>query len=295
MKKIDIHVHTSMWENAQINQGVVLASPEQLKESYAELDVDKAFLLPLISPEWRFCAQTNEEIEFLANKYSDTFYWFCNVDPRMGKNSASTDLSAIIMHYKSRGAKGVGEVTANLRFDDPLMDNLFYHCEMCDMPVTIHIAPKKYDYYGIIDELGLPGLEKMLKKHPKLKVFGHSQCFWSHISADVTEESMSDYPVGKVTEGALVRLMRECPNLYCDVSAMSGYNALSRDNDFAYKFIEEFGDRMFYGTDICRAYQKTYLAGWLDKAYEDGCISYDNYRSICRGNAIRVLNLDLPE
>lgn len=105
-------------------------------------------------------------MEYLANKYSDTFYWFCNIDPRIGENSPKTDFSKFIEYYKERGAVGVGELIANLPIDDPLLDNLFYHCGECDIPVTIHMAHKKGETYGVIDDLGLPGLEKMLKKHP---------------------------------------------------------------------------------------------------------------------------------
>ena len=291
MKKIDVHIHTSMWEGAKIQPGCVLASPEEIKESYAELGVDKGFLLPLISPEHRFCVQTNEEMEFVANKYSDTFYWFCNIDPRMGKNTDETDFSYFINFYKERGAIGVGEVTANLYTDDPRMDNLFYHCALCDMPVTIHIAPTKYNC-GIIDELGLPRLEKMLKKHPNLKILGHSPCFWSEIGDNVTEENRGGYVSGKVNPGRIVELLREYPNLYCDLSAGSGYMAMSRDPDFTYRFIEEFSDRLMYGTDICRAKQKTYLADWLDESFLRGCISEENYRKLVRENAIRILKLD---
>ena len=64
MKKIDVHIHTSMWEGARLQPGCTLASPEEIKESYLELDIDKGFLLPLISPEYRFAVQTNEEMEY---------------------------------------------------------------------------------------------------------------------------------------------------------------------------------------------------------------------------------------
>lgn len=293
MKKIDIHIHTSMWKNTQIQPSVILASPEQIKESYSELGIDKGFLLPLISPEYRFSIQTNEEMEFLANKYSDTFYWFCNIDPRMGENSAKTDFSKFIEYYKERGAIGLGELTSNIYADDPLLDNLFYHCGECDMPVTIHIAHKKYDCYGIIDELGLPRLEKMLKKYPKLKIVGHSQCFWSEIGDNVTNKNRNTYLDGKVKNSRILELMREYPNLYCDLSAGSGYSAMSRDPEFTYKFIEEFPDRLMYGTDICQPYQRTYLADWLDKSYENGCITEENYYKVCRGNAISLYKLDL--
>ena len=293
MKKIDVHIHTSMWEKAQIQPGAILASPEEIRQSYRELDIEKGFLLPLISPEYRFCIQTNEETEYLADKYSDLFYWFCNVDPRMGHNTPKSDLSYFLDHYKNRGAIGVGEVTANLYADDPLIDNLFYHCQECDMPVTIHIAHQKYDCYGIIDELGLPGLERLLKKYPKVKILGHSPCFWNEIGDNATEENRKGYVTGKVNDGTIVRLMREYPNLYCDLSAGSGYTAMSRDSDFSYRFIEEFSDRLMYGTDICQPFQKTYLAAWLDESFEKGCISEENYRKICRENAIRIFNLDL--
>lgn len=293
LKKIDVHVHSSMWPKAKIQPGCVLASVEELRESYAEIGVDRAFFLPLVSPEFRFCVQTNEEAEYVANQNPDLFYWFCNLDPRMGKNDPTTDFSEFLNEYKSRGAIGVGELTANLYADDPMMDNLFYHCGECGMPVTVHISRRLNEIYGIADELGLPRLEKMLKKHPKLTIVGHSQCFWSEMGNDVTEETRNGYPSGKVTPGRVVELMREYPNLYCDLSAGSGFNALARDEEFAYRFIEEFSDRLMFGTDICRPHQETFLSAWLDEKCEKGCISYENYAKICRKNAIRLYRLDI--
>ena len=93
MKKIDVHIHTSMWQGAQIQPGCVLASTEEIRDIYKKKNIDKGFLLPLISPEYRFCVQTNEEMEYVANNNKDLFYWFCNIDPRMGDNTAKTDFS----------------------------------------------------------------------------------------------------------------------------------------------------------------------------------------------------------
>ena len=100
MKKIDVHIHTSMWPGAQLQPGCVLASPDEIRESYKELNIEKGFLLPLISPEKRFCVQTNEEMEYVANNNSDVFYWFCNIDPRMGTNSDKADFSEFLNYYK---------------------------------------------------------------------------------------------------------------------------------------------------------------------------------------------------
>ena len=83
--------------------------------------------------------------------------------------------------------------------NDPMIDNLFYHCTQCDLPVTIHIAPRFGASYGIVDEQGLPRLEKMLKKHKDMKLLGHSAPFWGEISKDLKPEDRIAYPKGKVT------------------------------------------------------------------------------------------------
>ncbi|MBR2377746.1 MAG: amidohydrolase family protein [Clostridia bacterium] len=295
MKKIDVHIHSNMWVDLQGNSDVIRsASPKELRETYDKLNIEKGILLPIVSPEFRRFMQSNEEVEFLANKYSDTFFWACCVDPRMGKNNAESDLTYVLNYYKERGAVGVGEVTANLDMDDPLVDNLFYHAEKCGMPVTIHFSHKKYDNYGLIDDVGLPKLERALKKFPNLKILGHAQAFWCEIDDNVTEQSREDYVKGPANGGAILRLMRKYPNLYCDLSAGSGYNAMTRDEEFSYKFIEEFGDRLLFGTDIFRSGQTSKLSDWLDKAYEEGRISKENYLNVCRGNAIRIFKLNLP-
>ena len=137
----------------------------------------------------------------------------------------------------------------------------------------------------------------MLKKYPKLKILGHSACFWSEIDSGVTNETRHTYPTGKVTEGAIVRLMRECPNLYCDCSAGSGANALTRDPDFTERFFEEFSDRLLYGCDICHSFnQHQYMFNdFLKKFREDKRISEENYYKFVRGNAIKLLGLDEKE
>ncbi len=58
------------------------------------------------------------------------------------------------------------------------------------------------------------------------------------------------YPTGPVLkEGIVPRLLRECNNLYADISGYSGYNALRRDKRFSRKFLAEFSSRILFGTD----------------------------------------------
>ncbi|MEG1756535.1 MAG: amidohydrolase family protein [Clostridia bacterium] len=293
IKKIDIHAHVSLHMEYEFPEYFNNSIENQLAV-YDTLDIEKGILLPLVSIEAQPQVIPNGDTCYLAKTHPDRFYWFCNVDPRAWKNSTTADLGRLLSFYKELGAKGMGELTANLYADDPMIDNLFAYCQELNLPVTIHIAPQQYGCYGIIDEVGLPRIDKILTKYPQLKILGHSQPFWAEISADVTQETRGTYPAGKVREGNLARLLRNHENLYCDMSAFSCCNAMTRDPEYAYRFIEEFGTRMMYAIDLCLPddRQPKMLASFLDNAYADGYISEKSYYGICRGNAIRVLKLD---
>lgn len=102
------------------------------------------------------------------------------------------------------------------------------------------------------------------------------------------------YPKGRVAAGGrVVELMRCYGNLCGDLSTGSGYNALSRDPEFACDFIEEFQDRLFYGTDFTRLSAvhgpAEKLAAFLDEAVLTGRISRAAYEKVCRGNALRLI------
>ncbi len=297
LKKIDMHVHAVPKRfTPRMQKGAVsYAEPHELREIYDLYNIEKGLLLPSGS----YAACTHDVISMreaynLVKDNSETLgWWFCNVNPLWGKNSPDTDLSHFLLFYKEKGAKGIGEVTENRPFDDPYMMNLMKHCEACEMPFLFHLGAKGNDY-GIIDPLGLPGLEMALKTFPKLKFIGHSQKFWAEMSGDVTQENRSGYPTGKVVEGGRVpELMRKYKNLYCDLSAGSGSNAIMRDAEFGYKFLEEFSDRIFFGTDICSPLNinnpMLKLSAYLDEAVQNGCISYDTYAKVSRENALEFL------
>ena len=173
------------------------------------------------------------------------------------------------------------------------MQNLFHYCEELGLPVTIHIAPEPEGYYGIVDELSLPRLEKMLKKFPNLKILGHSQPFWSEIGDNNSNEVRNKYVKGEVKNGRLTELLREYGNLCCDISAGSGANALMRDRDHAARFIEEFADRLLYGFDYtmtCNTHPYEINDFYMEMA-ESGYISYENYYKIVRGNALKLFGI----
>ena len=290
---IDIHVHTNERPGPLRGGGgtISYATPEYLITRYDVLGIEKAVILPTSNPECAAQVQSAEEALAVFEIYHDRFIPFCNVDPRMDTNSAEAGLDRIVGYYKSMGCKGCGEVCANLPFDDPLMENLFRACEKHRMPLTFHIAPKIGGCYGIYDDPGLPRLEGALKKFPDLIFLGHSQPFWAEISTLDGVEDRNAYPKGPVKEGRLVELMRGYPNMHGDLSAGSGHNAVSRDEAFGARFLEEFQDRLYFGTDICHPDTETPLVDYLLKLRDEKKISEDIFHKIAKANAIRLLGL----
>jgi predicted TIM-barrel fold metal-dependent hydrolase len=293
---IDLHVHTRLFPGPERLGGGTYATPEQLMEMLIPHGVRKAVILPGVNPECAIIPQGMGEVEAIVAKYPDFFIPFMNIDPRAVGNSPEADLGHVMRYWKGRGFKGIGEVCATLCFNDPLMENLFRHAEANELPLTFHIAPQRVGHYGIVDALGLPGLAGALRQFPKLIFLGHSQPFWSEISGDVTEGIRNTYPKGKVTVGgAVVRLLREHANLWGDLSpaAGSGYNAISRDPDFGYAFLEEFQSRLLFATDICDPRNKLTLISFLNEAVDQGRISRTAYENICYRNAERLLGIRL--
>ena len=288
---IDIHAHAYRIQPVKPDNNTWI-TPEQLVEFYDKHDIDAGVLLPLVSPECN-TPQCNEDILEMAEKYPGRFIPFCNGDPRCISNDPHAPLEKVLARYKELGCKGVGEVTANLSFFDPLMRNLFRAVEQVGLPLTFHIAHRLGGCYGIYDEPGLPGLAETLVKYPKLTFLGHSVGFWSEISEMKTPDERFSYPSGKVKEGVVPRLMRKFPNLMGDLSAGSGANALMRDPDHAVEFLNEFQDRLCFGMDICLApvESNAKLAYFLLELRDNGKISETVFNKVARENALRILGL----
>ncbi len=155
---IDVHVHARKVPGFPRGGGQAYSTPEQLISRYDNLNIEKGVLLPGVSPECSYVPQSNEEVIGISEE-TGRFIPFCNVDPRALSNSPFSPLGDILKYYRDRGCKGVGEVTANLSFTHPMVENLFRGAESAGLPVTFHVAPRMGGAYGLYDEPGLPGLE----------------------------------------------------------------------------------------------------------------------------------------
>ena len=69
---------------------------------------------------------------------------------------------------------------------------------------------------------------------------------------------------------------------------------LNCDHDYGPKFLTEFQNRLFFGTDICFASMPFNTMKLLLKWRGEGKITEAVFRKIARENAIRFFNLPLP-
>ncbi len=290
---IDIHVHVRLYPGPMRAGKQAFASPQQLLERYDAIGVEKAVLLPGVSPECSYHPQNNMEMLQVCKEYPGRFIPFCNIDPRSMSNSAKAPLHEMLSFYKDNGFKGIGELTANLPFQDPRVQNLFKHAQTVGFPLTFHMAAQIGGMYGLYDDPGLPQLELSLQAFPSLVFLAHSQTFWAEMAPLETPADRYGYPRYPLREeGVVPKLFRRYPNLYGDLSAGSGCNALKRDPAYAIKFLNEFQDRLLFGTDICEPNTPTPLVDFLLELRGSGKISETVFQKIARENAIKLLGLD---
>ncbi len=284
---IDVHAHVYSRPVPWFR----FAGPEQVLKRYDELGIEQGIILPLIGPEV-YLPQSNEDVLDMAERSGGRFVPFCNVDPRALTNSADAPLGDVLRYYKDRGCRGIGEVMPNLPFLEPRVQNLFRHAEAAGLPLTFDISTRIGGAYGLYDDPGLPQLEACLRRFPRLAILGHGPPFWAEIARLETPGERAGYPDRPVTEeGVVPVLFRRYPNLYGDLSANSGYNALHRDPDYAARFLEEFQDRLMFGTDICSPDQDLPLAGFLNNLVAAGKLSETAFRKIASENARKLLRL----
>ena len=96
-----------------------------------------------------------------------------------------------------------------------------------------------------LNRVGLeqPGIRGVEKTH-----VGHAQTFWGNIDKNHDQQVM--YPTGKVTPGGITdRLLSDYPNMFGDMSAGSGLNAIIRDEEHYRGFMERHRDKLMFGSD----------------------------------------------
>ena len=295
---IDAHAHVVAFPEVRtpMYQRPWMSMEDQIAVMDAK-GVDKAVILPFGNAEFSAYGQSFGEVLYICGQYPGRFIPFCNIDPRLPKRPDLVEVDDFVFHlqdFKDHGAKGMGELTVRLPWNEPRMLKMLEAAEEVGLPITFHTITPDANSYGVLDYPGLELLEGVLARFPDLKFFGHSQGFWSEIGGELTLEEKNGYPKGRVRDGGAVpRLMRRYPNLYGDISAGSGLNALQRDPDFGWRFIDEFQDRLLLGLDYCSPANDMQHIEWLTQARDDGYISRAAYEKLVWENINRLLELGL--
>jgi len=202
-------------------------------------------------------------------------------DPR--RPEAIDRLQAAIDIY---GVRLYGELKLRMMYDNPDALRMFRFCGEKGLPVTVHIDyefdtgsnyPRPNWWYGG----GIEAFERAVGACPETIFVGHAPGFWAHISGDDLFDQ-EPYPSGEVVPGGkLPEMFRQYPNLYADLSAGSGLNALQRDPEFARGFLLEFQDRLLYGRD--------YFDNRLQEFLNSLDLSDEVLAKIYAGNALRLV------
>ncbi len=146
------------------------------------------------------------------------------------------------------GAVSVGELKYHLALDSPEMSRVYEVCAEMHVPVMMHIQEFPHFPGELPYNTGYRQFDKVLRRYPKTTFIGHGDLFWAHISADVPADR--GYPAGPIKPGGLTdKFLSDFPNLYADMSANSGNNALSRDPAFSREFIVRQRGKLIFGSD----------------------------------------------
>lgn len=241
---IDIHQHTNYAKRTN----------DQLLAHQRAMGVTQTILLPAGSPvnrastgggKWNGLggvgAGGNDTVLAMARQYPKEYLF--------GANEV-TDLPearAEIVKYLELGAVIIGEQKFSVECDSKESQLLYELAAEYRVPILLHFQHGSYN-------LGFERLHRMLEKFPKTNFIGHAQTWWANIDKNHTDQKVL-YPKGKVTAGGLTdRYLADYPNMFADMSAGSGLNALTRDEDHTRGFLERHQDKIIYGSDCNDAF-----------------------------------------
>jgi uncharacterized protein len=161
---------------------------------------------------------------------------------------AQPDSDKVLRDALKAGSVSIGEMKFHVALDSPEMRRVYDVAAELKVPVMMHIQDFPHFAGETPYNTGYPQFDKVLRAHPRTTFIGHADLFWAHISADVPTDR--GYPAGPIKPGGLTdKFLSDFPNLYADMSANSGNNALSRDPAFTRGFVARHKDKLIFGSD----------------------------------------------
>lgn len=223
---IDIHQHTNYHDRTD----------DELVAHQRKMGVTKTVLLPAGS-KYGLAANCggNDTVIAVARRYPGEYVYFANEVPDI------PETKAVIEKYLKAGAMGIGEQKFHVECDSAAMQLVFDIARAHRVPVLMHF---QHDTYN----MGIERFHNMVRKYPTVTFIGHAQTWWGNIDRNHVQSVM--YPKGPVTPGGITdRLLTDYPNVYGDLSAGSGLNAMLRDEEHARAFLDRHQDKLMFGSD----------------------------------------------
>jgi predicted TIM-barrel fold metal-dependent hydrolase len=221
----------------------------------------------------------NEACYEFARRHGRAFMFAANEVPDIPEAAKE------IESYLKRGGVAIAEQKFGVDCDSPVMQRIYDIARAHRVPVLMHWQHAMYNY-------GFDRFHRMLERYHDVRFIGHAQTWWANVDAKADQTVM--YPKSPVTRGGLSdRYLTDYPNMFGDLSAGSGLNALTRDEPFARDFVARHQDKLIFGSDCsdpdgagtsCLGAQIIAAVRRLapDKAAE---------RKLLHGNAVRIFRL----
>jgi predicted TIM-barrel fold metal-dependent hydrolase len=199
---------------------------------------------PMTTPSTHGGASNGLDAQALGNEACYLFAKAHSRAYRFGANEVPDADGAIreIERYLKRGAVLIAEQKFGVACDSSEMQRIYDVAQAHHVPVLMHWQFEMYNY-------GFERFYKMLERYPRVNFIGHAQTWWANIDKSYQDQKVL-YPKGPVTPGGITdRYLTDYPNMYGDLSAGSGLNALTRDEDFTRDLLSRHQDKLLYGSD----------------------------------------------
>jgi predicted TIM-barrel fold metal-dependent hydrolase len=223
---IDIHQHTNY--SGRSNDDMIAHQ--------RTMGITRTVLLPAGSKYGLAAGVTgNDTAAAITKAHPARYAYFANELPDI------PGTRAVLEKYLKAGAIGIGEQKFPVECDSKHIRLVAEIAQEFSVPVLLHFQHKTYN-------LSFERFHKILEQYPKVNFIGHAQTWWGNIDKKHNQEVM--YPKGPVTPGGITdRYLSDYANMYGDLSAGSGLNALLRDEEHARAFLNRHQGKLLYGSD----------------------------------------------
>jgi predicted TIM-barrel fold metal-dependent hydrolase len=184
-----------------------------------------------------------ERVKAMQAAAPGRFTWFNSYDV------TKPDAEQVLTQAAKEGAQGFVELKFHVAADGPELRRIYALAADLKVPLLIHF--QEVDHFpneGTWSTGYAKTFAAILKAYPKTTFIGHADAFWANVSADY--QNQAAYPTGPIVRGGVTDTwLGEFPNLYGDMSANSGNNAMSRDPVFTTAFLTRHQDKLIFGSD----------------------------------------------